>query len=167
MATPVEARRTARLHLRRLVPDDLAAVVVIDSDPRTNEHRPGGAPTPEKCSQTFREFVRTWEEHGIGYWAVEVDGQLIGVAGVEPSAFGGQPCWNLYYRLAPVAWGRGFATEAATEAVAVAETLQPEWPVVARTRPTNVLAARVARSAGLRRRPHLDADGYIVFARGW
>ena len=147
--------------------DDVTSIVTIDSDPRTNLHRPGGALSPDQNSQTFREFVHVWEEHDIGYWVVEFGGDVIGMAGVEPQLFLDRECWNLYYRLSPSAWGNGFAVEAAKEAVTVASALQPKWPVVARTRATNYAAARVAENAGLRRCPELDASGFEVFARSW
>ena len=112
-------------------------------------------------------FIQAWDEYGISYWSVEFEGELIGVAGIEPLEFGDRSCWNLYYRLTPSAWGKGLASEAAREAVSVAAAVEPEWPVVARTRPGNLPSARVAQRAGLERRSDLDADGYVVFARGW
>jgi RimJ/RimL family protein N-acetyltransferase len=167
MVTENEIRVTARLRLRRPVMDDVKFIVTIDSDPRTNLHRPGGAPNPDQNSQTFGEFVRGWEVHDIGYWVVEFGGDVIGMAGVEPQLFLNRECWNLYYRLSPSAWGKGFAVEAAKEAVTVASALQPTWPVVARTRATNYVAARVAENSGLRRCPELDISGFEVFALGW
>jgi len=62
-------RMTARLRLRRPVMDDVKSNCRDRlSDPRTNLHRPGGAPSPDKNVQTFSEFVRGWEEHDDGYW---------------------------------------------------------------------------------------------------
>jgi RimJ/RimL family protein N-acetyltransferase len=167
MATEIEVHVTARLRLRRPMMDDVKSIVTLASDPRTNLHRPGGAPSPEQNLQTFGEFVRGWEDHGIGYWVVEFGGAVIGMAGVEPQLFLDRECWNLYYRLSPSAWGKGFAVEVAKEAVVVASVLQPTWPVVARTRATNHAAARVAENAGLQRCAELDTSGFEVFARGW
>lgn len=99
MVPEIEVRVTARLRLRRPVMDDVKSIVTFDSDPRTNLHRPSGAPSPEQNSQTFGEFVQAWEEHDIGYWVVEFGGDVIGMAGVEPQLFLDRECWNLYYRL--------------------------------------------------------------------
>jgi ribosomal-protein-alanine N-acetyltransferase len=167
MSTPVEDLDTARLHLRRMTWGDLPAVVAIHSDPATNLHRPGGAPSSGISEQTVRDLVRGWEEHGIGYWVVEFEGKVVGVAGIEPLVFQGRRCWNLYYRFAPEAWGKGFAAEACREAVAVAQALQPAKPVVVRTRPANLRAVQVAERCGLDRRPDLDAEGFAVLALGW
>lgn len=98
---------------------------------------------------------------------LELDGQVIGCAGLRPLDVSGCPCWNLYYRLAPAIWGRGYAAEAAREAVKVAQTELPPRPVVARTRPSNHAAINVALRAGLTRLPEADADGFVVLSRGW
>jgi len=147
--TDVLDRRTARLHLRSLTTADAPVVAALQSDPRTNAHRPGGPPSREESEQAVHEFVRGWQEDGIGYWVVELDAKVVGVAGVRPLQFRGRTCWNLYYRFAPEVWGMGLAVEAACEAVAVAEALHPDWPVLARTRPANGPAVRVAEGAGL------------------
>lgn len=165
--TEVDDRSSARLHLRQVVAADAPVIVAIQSDPRTNAHRPGGAPSHAESEKTVHEFVRGWQEHKVGYWAVEFDGKVVGVAGVRPLVFRGRECWNLYYRFAPAVWGKGFAVEAAGEAVAVAEAQRPARPVVARTRPGNHPAIRVAEKAGLTRRPDLDVDGFVVLTRGW
>lgn len=89
------------LCLRRLTADDAAAVLAIDTDPRTNAHRPGGAPSRAASEQVFQEFLRCWQERGVGYWAVEFGGQIVGVAGIRPLQFRERDCWNLYYRSPP------------------------------------------------------------------
>lgn len=92
---------------------------------------------------------------------------LWGVAGLRALVFQGRDCWNLYYRLRPSVWGRGFAREAALEAVAFAGEQKPQLPVVARTRASNTPAKQVVQSAGLMRRADLDGDGFEVFTYGW
>jgi RimJ/RimL family protein N-acetyltransferase/adenylate kinase family enzyme len=157
-------RRTARLRLRQVTDADIPGVVAISTDPRTNRHRPDGTPTPDEAAAIAGRFVRGWEENGIGYWLVEYEGRNVGVAGITPITLGGAECWNLYYRFSPEVHGRGLAAEATREAIAVARELSPEWPVVARTRPDNEPAIRLARAIGLEPRPDLDADGFITFA---
>ncbi len=107
--TDVVDRRTARLHLRSLTTADAPVVAALQSDPRTNAHRPGGPPSHEESEQAVHEFVRGWQEDGIGYWVVELDAKVVGVAGVRPLQFRGRTCWNLYYRFAPEVWGMGLA----------------------------------------------------------
>ena len=163
----LQDRRTSRLVLRRLTANDAAAVLAIDTDPRTNAHRPGGPPSRTESERAFQGFLRCWQQHGVGYWAVEFGGHVVGIAGVRPLRSRSRECWNLYYRLAPEAWGQGIAAEAAREAVAAAGSCQPDWPVLARTRPANYAAIRVAQAAGLERRSDPDLDGFVVLAHGW
>ncbi len=145
--TEVDDRSSARLHLRQVVAADVPVVIAIQSDPRTNAHRPGGAPSHAESEKTVHEFVRGWQEHTVGRRVRREGG---GVAGVRPLVFRGRECWNLYYRFAPDVWGKGFAVEAAGEAVAVAEAQRPARPVVVRTRPGNHPSHPGSRESGAR-----------------
>ncbi len=73
---------------------------------------------------------------------------------------------NLYYRFTPSAWGKGYATELARTAVALAREHLPQWPVIALTRVENTASIRTAERAGLLRRSDLDTE-HVVFALGW
>jgi [ribosomal protein S5]-alanine N-acetyltransferase len=159
----VEDRRTARLRLRRIVDADVPELVAITADPAANVHRPGGAPDLAQSEEIVRDFIDGWAEEGLGFWVVEHDGAIVGIAGVRPFRWHGRDCWNLYYRFAPASWGHGFATEAAREAVAVARSARP---VLARTQADNGAAIKVALAAGLERRPDLDGEGFVVYATG-
>jgi RimJ/RimL family protein N-acetyltransferase len=59
------------------------------------------------------------------------------------------------------------AVEAVREALRAAQEKEPSRPVVARTRPSNDAAKRLAESVGLSRREDLDEGGFAVFATGW
>jgi [ribosomal protein S5]-alanine N-acetyltransferase len=111
-------------------------MAAIHTDPRTNQHRPGGAPPLQQAIEMAHEFLDVWEREGYGYWAVEQDGTLVGVAGVKALAFRGRQSWNLYYRFSPKHWEKGLAAEAVREALNAAKA--PSRPIVARTRPTTM-----------------------------
>ncbi len=160
-------RRTDRLTLRPLEDRDLDELIAIETDPATNAHRPSGPPSREEVGRHLASFVNAWNEVGVGYWAVEFGGFFIGVGGLRSFRFRARDAWNLYYRLRPNVWGQGLATEVAKEALVFAEELDPVLPVLARTRPSNVAAQRVAERAGMRRRQDLDDEGFQVYARGW
>lgn len=164
MPQPIADIVTERLRLRQVTAADVPALVAISTDPGTNRHRPGGAPGQTASERLIREFIADWERDGIGYWAVEHAGEIIGIAGVRAATVHGHDCWNLYYRFSPSSWGQGLAAEAARQAVAVARAREPSRPVVARTRPDNTAAGRLARAVGLTRRPDLDHGGLIAFA---
>jgi RimJ/RimL family protein N-acetyltransferase len=92
--------------------------------------------------------------------------EIIGFGGIERQVWRERDVLNLYYRFTPGAWGRGYATELARTAVALARTHLSTWPVVARIRAKNIPSIRTAERAGLMRRPDLDTE-HIVFALGW
>ena len=160
-------RAVGGLRLRALTAAALPAVLALETDPATSQHRPGGPPSQAEVAAQLDGWVRTWREHGTGYWLAELDGRPVGLAGLRPLTLQGRACWNLYYRFSPAVWGRGLATTAAREAVALARSRTPALPVVARTRPANDAAVRVAERAGLLRRPDLDAEGFLVLACDW
>jgi [ribosomal protein S5]-alanine N-acetyltransferase len=169
-------RRTARLLLRRPTEDDIGVLFAIHADPDTNRFNPAGPMTViEQAARRFREWDRQWRDHGFGYWAVSelagAEDQVIGFAGIRYGSWRQRSVLNLYYRFTPSTWGRGFATEAATEAVDLWQSGLTADPVVAYTRPDNLASQRTALKAGLERRPDLDSnDGAgpaTVFALGW
>jgi ribosomal-protein-alanine N-acetyltransferase len=162
-----EVRRTADLLLRPVRAEDVESLVVIETDPRTTRHSPTGPPTREQAEQLLLSVVAAWDEGGPHYWAVEHERQVVGTAGLRRATLHARECWNLYYRLSPDVWGRGFATQAAREAVDCAAALPGELPVVARTRPENSAAQRVAQKVGLERREDLDSNGFYTFASSW
>ncbi|CAA9419111.1 MAG: hypothetical protein AVDCRST_MAG35-1869 [uncultured Quadrisphaera sp.] len=151
----------APLRVRRPDHGDLDAVFALHSDPRTYLHVPAAPDVDRDASaRRLREWVEHWDEHGFGYWAVQrADAEeVVGVSGVQHARWLDQPVLNLYYRLSPAWWGRGWATALARHAVAVARDVAPAVPVLARTRPSNTGSIRTALAAGLVRRPDLDAE---------
>ena len=61
----------------------------------------------------------------------------------------GRRMWNLYYRLAPAAWGHRFATEIVKAARSAAATVDPQLPVVAYLLEHNAGSTKIAERAGL------------------
>jgi ribosomal-protein-alanine N-acetyltransferase len=155
--------RTPRLRLRVPTGRDVEAIGRLISDPRVNQHSPTGAPSPGDARTSAQLYVEDWRRDGIGFWGIEHEDQMIGIAGVKATTVRGQEVWNLYYRFAPEAWGHGFAREAAQASIEVARALAPELRVVVRTRPTNEPAARLALAVGMARAETFDSNGFITF----
>ncbi|HEY5428245.1 MAG TPA: GNAT family N-acetyltransferase [Solirubrobacteraceae bacterium] len=164
MTDPLADRRTERLRLRRIEDADLDALVALSTDPRVNAHRPGGAPTAEQAADIIGGFIADWERSGVGYWAAEYEGRIVGVAGVRLVTLGDRECWNLYYRFAPEVQGQGLASEAARAAISAAREHDSARTVVARTRPDNAAAIGLALAVGMTRRAELDAGGFVTYA---
>ena len=166
-SSPFSYIQTNRLVLRPPHLEDAPDVLVIHGNPETNRHNPAG-PMKDlvEAKERITEWIRDWDNNGIGYWCVtELDGaQVIGVSGVRVMEWSGRQILNLYYRYGPNAWGKGYATEIASEAVKIANQYLPELPVIARTRPTNLSSMKVAKRVGLLRRPDLDTAEHLVYS---
>jgi RimJ/RimL family protein N-acetyltransferase len=115
--------RTDRLRLRQWRSSDLEPFAALSSDPEVMRFY--RSPWTREQSDAFAARCRDHINlHGYGPWAVEVAGgpPFIGVVGLSRPDFRDfkTPLVNISWRLAPTAWGHGYATEAARAAVAFA-----------------------------------------------
>ncbi|MFF1906757.1 GNAT family N-acetyltransferase [Kitasatospora sp. NPDC058218] len=168
--------RTERLELRAVGVEDLAALYEINTDPRTWRHLPEGRHRDEATTRAWiGRAARRWQEDGLSYWTARLagDGTVVGVGGAQLQAATGY--WNLYYRLAPAHWGRGYATELSRAAITAAHRHAPAVPLVAWIHSHNADSRKVAdrlglTDQGLRRDPtqgdllHLYADRPLPLA---
>ncbi|MCM3921062.1 GNAT family N-acetyltransferase [Frankia sp. AiPs1] len=114
-----------------------------------------------------------WALEGVGPWSVieRETGLLVGRAGlwVEPGWPGVEAVWFIGRPW----WGRGYATEAASAAVAWAFAQRPGLTeVVSVIRSANVASARVAERLGMRldRTEHLhggEKNIYVIIRAEW
>ena len=99
---------------------DLAALAALNADPRVMEYLRGPMSLQDSAAQLAR-FRQHWEEHGFGWWAVEVPGvaPFIGWVGLARPRFEAHftPCVEIGWRLAAAFWNQGYATEGAHEAL--------------------------------------------------
>jgi RimJ/RimL family protein N-acetyltransferase len=120
----VDELRTPRLLLRRWRPEDAVPLAAINGDPEVMRFIAGGRTLVRGESDALLERLkREWEARGYGLWAVEeldAPGTLAGFCGLAVPAFlpAVLPAVEVGWRLAPAAWGRGIATEAAQAAIA-------------------------------------------------
>ncbi|BCL16391.1 GNAT family acetyltransferase [Micromonospora sagamiensis] len=158
-----EELRTPRLSLRRPNDADIDTIYRIHSDPRAYAHNPADAlATRAEAEERYQRWNEHWNQHGFGYWTVHSQmrtHQPLGFCGIKLMQLHGRTILNLFYRLDPLAWGNGVATEAATTVVSWATAHLPDYPIIARVRPDNAASLKVAARAGLRRAPQLDTDG--------
>jgi RimJ/RimL family protein N-acetyltransferase len=115
--------RTERLILRRWRDSDRAPFAALNADPETMKFFP--ETLDRAASDAFADRVEAlFEQQGYGLWALEVGGtgQFIGYTGLNPMPHGvpGAGGMEIGWRLSRHAWHRGYATEAARAALAVA-----------------------------------------------
>jgi RimJ/RimL family protein N-acetyltransferase len=145
--------RTERLLLRGWRDADLDPFAALNADPEVAEFL--AMPLDRAESAALIDRIRAhWRSHGFGLFAVEriADGELLGFAGVMTLAWAPDPVPEIGWRLARHAWGAGYATEAAREAMRFAfEDLRvPE--LVSYTHVDNIRSQRVMGKLGMRRR---------------
>jgi ribosomal-protein-alanine N-acetyltransferase len=147
--------QTARLRLRPFTPADLDALAAIYGDPDVMRYMRTGHPAPrERVQFVIDYYIRYWQEHPFGLWAVErqADGALIGQCGLFH--LDGTPEVEVAYLLAKAAWGRGFATEAAAAGLRYGFETADLDRIVAVVRPQNIASQRVLAKIGL----HYERD---------
>lgn len=143
-----------RLACRQPVPGDRAAVLRIYGDARTSALSPlAPLASVAAADDLLRAWAAHWHTHGLGTWVIsarDVPDMVVGFGGLTWRDFGGEQHPNLWYRFAPEAWGRGYATEFAAAALQHARTLGGLSEVHALVQAGNPASIRVLEKLGLR-----------------
>lgn len=161
--TAVPVRRTARLVLRGFRGEDLAPLAALNADPRVMAHLRGPMGLQDSAAQLAR-FRQHWDEHGFGWWAVELPGlaPFIGWVGLARPRFEAHftPCVEIGWRLAAAFWSQGYATEGAREALRFGwELASPRLEeIVSFTVPANGRSRRVMEKLGMWHDPQDDFE---------
>ncbi len=155
------ALETPRLLLRRWRPADLEPFARMNADPEVMRHFP--RPLDRAGSDALVGRIEAaFEEHGYGLWAVDrrEDGAFLGFTGLAIPRFEAAftPCVEVGWRFARDAWGHGYATEAAREALRFGfeEAALPE--IVSCTSAGHERSRRVMERLGMHRDTGADFD---------
>jgi RimJ/RimL family protein N-acetyltransferase len=143
---------TERLTGHRPEPDDLPEWVRIFGDPRIDEATwPAELRTPEKVAAILKRSIEHWDRWGFGAWTVRERGskRVVGRVGLEHTTKFGHPEVEVEWFIDPGAWGRGYATEMAGEAVRAAFTTLGLDSLIAYTTPDNEASQAVMRKLGM------------------
>lgn len=164
---------TARLRLRSYRPDDFFACAAMWSDPIVNRYTTGKPLEPEVAWAKTLRNAGLWPVLGYGYWAIEekADGEFVGETGfadfhrdIQPS-IAGLP--ELGYVICSRAHGKGYATEAASAAIAWTDQHIRSPRTVCLVHEGNASSIRVAEKCGYRefQRTRYKGNAAIMFER--
>ena len=146
---PIE---TPRLLIRSLQPADVPSLVALWTDPEVTRHM-GGPRDPAKVRDALEGELKAdapdpFDLHPVVEKASE---RIIGDCGLVRKEVDGRSEVEVVYVFAAEAWGRGYATEAASALrdAAVHRLAIPR--LIALIDPENTASARVAERIGMRR----------------
>ena len=152
---------TQRLLLRRWRDSDREPFAALNADPEVMRHFPAVLDRADSDAGVER-IEAGFDRYGYGLWALEVrdTGAFIGFTGLQWIPFRAHftPALEVGWRLARSAWGYGYATEAAREALRVAFSHAGVREVVSMTTPANTRSQVVMRRLGMVRDPADDFD---------
>ncbi|TDD33047.1 N-acetyltransferase, partial [Nonomuraea terrae] len=152
---------TERLIMRRWRDADRAPFAEMNADPEVMRHFP--APLTRSQSDAMVDRIeRHFDMRGYGLWALEErsTGRFVGFTGLALQTFEAPflPAVEIGWRLARPAWGRGYATEAAREAVRYAFDEAGLDEIVSMTAVGNARSRAVMERLGMTRDPADDFD---------
>lgn len=144
---------TERLRLRQWRLSDREPFAELNADPRVMEYFPSLLTRAE--SDALAERCRSLiEEQGWGVWAAEnkTTRAFIGFVGlhIPSTALSFSPCVEIGWRLAYSYWGKGFATEAAREALRIGFRRLGLQEIVSFTTLRNLRSRAVMERLGMR-----------------
>jgi RimJ/RimL family protein N-acetyltransferase len=160
-ARPDPTLTTPRLVLRRWSEADLEPFARLNADPEVM--RFFSHPLSRAESDAFAERIETqFDARGYGLWVVgrQADGAFLGFTGLAYQDFDAAftPCVEVGWRLAREAWGHGYATEAAREALRFGfETVSLD-EIVSLTPVGHVRSRRVMERLAMHHDPAQDFD---------
>lgn len=158
---PAPVRGTERLVLRQWRESDLEPFARLNADPEVMRWFPAPL-TREQSDAMVDRLSGHIEAEGWGMWALErrETGEFIGFTGlgVPRQRLPFQPCVEVGWRLARDAWGHGFASEAAREALRVGFDDLGLTEIVAFTAVPNLRSRAVMERLGMVRDAAEDFD---------
>jgi RimJ/RimL family protein N-acetyltransferase len=141
---------TERLVLRSSQSFDAQALAEIWSDPEVTLYM-GGPRDFAETRELFEEEALSGAETHIDLWPVieKTSGQVIGHCGLIDKDVDGQSEYELVYVFHTSAWGKGYATEAASAVRDYAFEQLDLKRIIALIDPENAASERVAKKIGM------------------
>lgn len=149
---------TPRLMLRPWREVDREAFAAMNAHPEVM-HDLGGPMTRAASDEKLDRYVAALQRDGLSRWAIEdrESAEFLGYAGLfyrVSHPLGAH--FDIAWRLKRTAWGRGYATEAASAALSDAFARAGVVEALAYTSPDNLRSQAVMQRLALRRDPSRD-----------
>jgi RimJ/RimL family protein N-acetyltransferase len=151
---------TERLVLRGLRASDWDSYAAMNADPAVRRWLGGNLLSREQAWAQMESLLGQWTLRGYGTFAVESNGCFAGRVGILHPADWPEP--ELSWTLASAFWGRGLATEAATEVRGWAFAKLRRDRLVSYISPENVRSQRVAEKLGTVREGQIVLRGFLL-----
>lgn len=141
---------TQHLILRSWKLDDADRLWEVLQEPGILEYFPPMQPSRPGMDRYINRHLGYWNDLQYGHWAVTLkeNHQVIGWCGLEFLPDTNET--EVGYLLSHTTWGKGYATEAAKEAVAYGMKTVKLPGIVALTDPRNIASQRVLEKCGLK-----------------
>ena len=150
----IEELLTPRLRLRQWNRDDVVALAEVFAKPEVWQFPFGRGLAADETAAFLAHRIAEQATGGWAEWAVELreNGRLVGYVGLSEPHFLPEvmPTVEIGWRLDPVVWGRGLATEGARAALAHGFSSPDLNEVVSIYQPENVASGRVMARLGMR-----------------
>ena len=154
---------TQRLLLRPRSMADFDACLAMDSDPEVMKYIPGPWDDPVAHKAFLKKRIRAFYGRGLGYWSIfpkDNTTEFLGWVLLIPE-ISLEPDIEIGWRLKRLAWGQGYATEAALPVLKHAFHTLGLDRVMADINPHNAASIRVAQKIGMKQ---LQAGRMVVTA---
>ncbi|KDM89871.1 GNAT family acetyltraansferase [Photobacterium galatheae] len=160
-----------RLLMRPVCQTDLEDLFAIYGDPETNRFNPAGPfPNIQYAESVMAGWLKHWNEHGFGVWAIATQKEpenVIGFGGLSLFQFEGKTMNNLGYRLSTASWGKGYATEFSKRALSFGFVELGFEQISARVRENHLASIQVLKKSGFRNEKKIqdvmDAPASLLF----
>lgn len=154
IAAPLSDVTTERLELRRFRPQDLDGLAAVFAKREVWQFPYGRALNRSETADFLKMQMDEWDSCGFGCWlAIErTTNRTIGYVGISVPTFLPEilPAVEVGWRLDPIAWGRGYASEGARAALAEAFTNLSLEEVCSVPQVGNPRSSRVCERLGMR-----------------
>jgi RimJ/RimL family protein N-acetyltransferase len=158
-ASGAPSLQSERLVLRQWRESDRAPFAALNADTSVMEHFVAPL-TREQSNASVDRIAAALEQRPFGLWAVEVrtTGEFIGFVGLDVPSFDASftPTVEVGWRLARGAWGHGYATEGAVEAMRHGFDTVGIDEIVSFTAVANTRSQRVMERIGMVRDGEFD-----------